>query len=245
MKILPLLTAALFGASAASAEDVTFDASKLPAPVSVEQLEEGVPEGYTALFQNDSLKGWEKKGGQEAKFKLDDGVLTGSAKNMRHNSFLCSEKLYGDFIIVFQMKFVHLDGNSGLMFRAVEREEDGRVSGYQCEHDNTKRSWTAGLFDEARRGWLFPAQKSDKRRDQIHRDLFTGQGTRIFKPKDWNTIVIRCEGNRIQTWMNGELRVNFVDEDPEHSTAEGFFGFQVHNGKSCEVQWRNVAIKEL
>lgn len=224
-----------------SATAVAEHHTQAAAPVSADQVESRSIDGFRPIFSDDSLDGWEKRGGEEAEFSLDDGVLTGKAQNMRHNSFLCSEKAYGDFIIAFQFRFVNLDGNSGLMFRAQQRENDGRVFGYQCEHDNTLRSWTAGLFDESRRGWLFPIQKSDAAKDQLHRDQFTGQGIRLFDRDGWNTIIIKCEGEHIQTWLNGELRVDTTDDVND----SGFFGFQVHNGKNCEVQWRNVLIKEL
>ncbi|MCP5024642.1 MAG: DUF1080 domain-containing protein, partial [bacterium] len=62
---------------------------------------------------------------------------------------------------------------------------------------------------------------------------------------DWNTIVIRCEGNHLQTWLNGEQRVDYIDTNNEHDTREGFFGLQVHQGKSCHVMWRNLKLEQL
>ncbi|MGB0993531.1 MAG: 3-keto-disaccharide hydrolase [Akkermansiaceae bacterium] len=194
------------------------------------------------LFDGKTLNGWKIVGGN-GKYKVEDGCIVGYGKNVKGNTFLRTEKTYGDFELTYEFKFDDRTGNSGLMFRALQKPSDdgnGRVHGYQCEGDNGDRSWTAGLYDEARRGWLFP-----KKSDKDHCKKFTAQGTKLFKWKEWNTIVIRCQGNHIQTWLNGEKRVDFKDTDPKHDTREGFFGLQVHGGKSCNVRWRNLKLKQL
>jgi len=203
----------------------------------------GAQEGFTQLLAGNSLEGWEVKG-SAAEFSIKDGEVVGKGVKLKSNSFLCSEKRYKDFVFAFEMKFDHLEGNSGCMFRANTRES-GRVFGYQCEHDNTKRSWTAGIYDESRRGWLAPVKKDKSEEAEKKRQAFTEQGLKIFKTDDWNTIVIKCEGDRIQIWLNGEVRVDYTDTDPENKTAEGFFGLQVHSGESCDVRWRNIFVKEL
>lgn len=195
--------------------------------------------GFKPLFENDSLDGFVQRMGTEASFTLKDGELYGTAKDMKRNSFLCTKKDYGDFIIAFEFKFDHLEGNSGMMFRGLYREAGDTVYGYQCEHDNTDRSWTAGLYDEKRRHWIYPEKETDLAK------AFTQQGQEIFKKDGWNLVVIRCIGNKIDSWLNGQHRIDYIDTHPEHSTPRGFFGFQVHNGKRCDVRWRNVLIKEI
>lgn len=198
-----------------------------------------------SLFDGKTLNGWKKVGGT-GKYKVEDGCIVGYGKNVKGNTFLRTEKNYGDFELTFEFKFDNLDGNSGLMFRAAQKPSkngNGRVFGYQCEGDNgKKRAWTAGLYDEARRGWLYPRKGGN---DEELRANFTAQGQKIFKWDDWNTIVIRCVGNHIQTWLNGEKRVDFTDKDKANDTREGFFGLQVHGGKSCNVRWRGLTLKPL
>ena len=194
------------------------------------------------LFDGKTLKGWKIVGGN-GQYKVEDGCILGYGKNVKGNTFLRTEKTYGDFELTYEFKFDDRTGNSGLMFRALQKPSEdgnGRVNGYQCEGDNKDRSWTAGLYDEARRGWLFP-NKGNK--EQCEK--FTAQGRKLFKWDDWNTIKIRCKGNHIQTWLNGEKRVDFIDKDEKHDTREGFFGLQVHGGKSCNVRWRNLRLKQL
>ena len=210
----------------------------VPNPISDFSSETLTKDGFTALIKSDTLDGWSIKG-SKADYSVKEGVIMGKGNNLRGNSFLCSDKTYGDFIYTFQFKFDHLAGNSGCMFRGLVNEK-GRVNGYQCEGDNTQRSWTAGLYDEARRGWLFPS-KSNKE----HMATFTKQGKRTTKMTDWNQITIKCNGHHLQTWLNGELRIDYMDNDQENFTPEGFFGLQVHGGKSCDVSWRNIFVKEL
>lgn len=200
--------------------------------------------GFSPLFDGRSLNGWRKAGGT-GKYKVEDGAIVGYGRNIRGNTFLCTEKNYRDFIFVFQFQFADPSGNSGCQFRSQQRNGKGRVFGYQCEHDNNRnRSYTAGIYDEARRGWLFPGKFTLKRGKEAGKE-FTTRGQESFKWDDWNTIVIKCRGNHIQTWLNGIARADFRDTDKEHFTPEGFIGLQVHGGKSAHVKWRRLYLKEL
>ncbi len=236
--------ACIFAISAALLTSCHSEETTIAPPVDPTSLQEMNAKGLTAagfssLFTNDSLEGFQQRMDEKAEFAIKDGVLTGKAVNMRSNSFLCTKKEYADFIIAFEFKFDHLEGNSGFMFRGLYNDEKGVVYGYQCEHDNNDRSWTAGLYDEKRRGWIYPKKKTDFAK------TFTEQGQKAFKKDGWNYIVIKCVGNKIDSWLNGEHRIDLTDDHPEHATAKGFFGFQVHSGKKCDVRWRNVLIKEL
>ena len=73
------------------------------------------------------------------------------------NTFLATNEVYDDFILEFEFKVD--DGlNSGVQFRSNSLPEfhEGRVHGYQFEIDPSERAWTGGVYDEARRGWLYP-----------------------------------------------------------------------------------------
>lgn len=112
-------------------------------------------DGFTAMTNGKDLTEWKTVGGN-GKFEVVNGEVIGIGKNVRGNTFLISEKAYSDFDFRFEMKFDTLKGNSGMMFRGLLRQTkngNAQVYGYQCEHDNREgRAWTAGLYDEARRG---------------------------------------------------------------------------------------------
>lgn len=212
--------------------------------------------GFKSLFNGKDLSGWEQKGGQ-AKYRVDHGEIAGSAVAGTPNSFLCTKKHYGNFILEYEFK-AEQPLNSGVQIRshvfAEAREIDlgngkkrklpaGRVHGYQVEIDpnQPQRMWTGGVYDEARRGWLFPGLRGgDKAK-------FTRQGRKIYKDKDWNKMRIVCRGDHIRTWLNGALRSDFKDG----LTAKGFIGLQVHGigGKKelvgATIRWRNLRLKEL
>ena len=217
----------------------------LPKSIEPKKLTE---DGFVSLFNGKDLTGWRSTGGN-AKYEVQGDSIRGFGKDIDDNTFLRTEKEYSDFIFTFQFKFIDKTGNSGCMFRALHKpatkdNPDGRVTGYQCEHDNFKngeRSWTAGIFDEARRKWLFPAADASAE----DKAAFTAQGEKLFKWDDWNTIVIKCVGNRLQTWLNGELRADFTDTDEKDFTPKGFFGLQVHAGPSGDILWKDLYLKEL
>jgi len=202
--------------------------------------------GFTDLFNGKDLSGWKRVNGN-GEFKIEGNQIVGFGEKVKSNTFLRTEKTYKDFDFRFDMKFDDLTGNSGMMFRGLQKEgTDGRVHGYQCEHDNGKaRAWTAGLYDEARRGWLEPKKgDEDTDDDKAAQATFTRQGQEITRWEDWNEVRILCQGKHIQIWLNGKERVDYTDEDKEF-TPEGFFALQVHAGPSCKVRWRNLRIKEL
>ena len=215
-----------------------------------------VEKGLKPLFSGKNLSGWEQKGGK-AKYRIDNGEIAGSAVAGTPNSFLCTKKHYWNFILEYEFKAEH-PVNSGVQIRsnayAEAKEIDlgngktrkvpqGRVHGYQVEIDPNKpqRMWTGGVYDEARRGWLFPGLRGGDK------EKFTKQGKVLYKVTDWNRIRVEARGDHIRTWLNGELRADFKDE----LTAKGFIGLQVHGiGNKKEligatIRWRNIRIKGL
>ncbi|MDR2424719.1 MAG: DUF1080 domain-containing protein [Prevotellaceae bacterium] len=184
------------------------------------------------LFNGKNLKGWKKLNGT-AEFKVKDGVITGIAKTGTPNTFLATEKEYGDFILTFEFKVD--DGlNSGVQFRSksIKEYRDGIVHGYQFEIDPTGAKWTGGVYDEARRGWLYRTEQNPKCRN-------------AFKNNEWNTARIEAVGNYIKTYVNDEICSVLWDD----MTPRGFIALQVHsvdkNNEGKTVSWRNIEIEEV
>ena len=190
-------------------------------------------EKWISLFDGKSLKGWTQKGGK-ANYAVENNCIVGRTIPNTPNSFLCTEKDYGDFVLEYEFK-IDPRLNSGVQVRSQEKE-NGRVFGYQVEIDpNTDRNrmWTAGIYDEGRRGWLNDLSKNEKAR-------------KAFKPNAWNHIKVRAYGDSIKTWINGVPAADLVDS----MTQVGFIGLQVHGiGKKSdgpyEVRWKNIKIQDL
>lgn len=185
---------------------------------------------WQSLFNGKNLKGWVKLNG-DAEYKVQDNTIVGISKMNTPNTFLSTKKMYSDFILEFEFK-VDEGLNSGVQFRSNSTKEyqNGRVHGYQFEIDPSNRKWTGGIYDEARRGWLYPM-------------TYNPVGANAFKNNEWNTARIEAIGTSIRTWVNGVLCADMLDD----IDSEGFISLQVHSiwddkldGKT--VAWRNIRI---
>lgn len=212
-------------------------------------------DGWKNLFNGRDFDGWTQKGGK-AKYTVKDGAIVGHSVTKTPNSFMCTEKNYGDFILEYEFK-VDPRLNSGVQIRSQCYDKahvyndngkkitvkPGRVHGYQIEIDpDVKRGrlWSAGIFDEGRRGWLCPGKLAGDGA------AFSKQGAECFKADDWNHVRIEAIGASIRTWLNGIPRASIQDD----MTPSGFIGLQVHSihSKGIEgstVAWRNLRIKEI
>ena len=186
---------------------------------------------WQSLFNGKDLKGWRPLNGH-AKFEAVNGEIVGITVSGEPNSFLATEKDYGDFILEFEFK---LDSvmNSGVQFRSESKPEynNGRVHGYQFEIDPSPRAWTAGIYDEARRDWLYPLD-------------YNPAAKAAFKLGKWNKCRIECIGNSMRTFINGMAAASLVDD----MTPKGFIALQVHAiGKQekagKQIRWRNIRIQ--
>ena len=185
-------------------------------------------EGWSLLFNGKNLDGWVQLNGN-AEYKIENKEIIGTAVPDEPNSFLCTKNNYNNFILELEVN-VDPPLNSGIQFRSqsLESYDNGRVHGYQCEIDPSKRAWSGGVYDEARRGWLYNLARNKK-------------GAAAFKPGEWNTYRIEA----IRTWVNGVMCSNLIDD----MTPSGFIALQVHEiGDDPEsvgkmVRWRNIRIK--
>ncbi len=184
------------------------------------------------LFNGKDLSGWKQLNGK-AKYEVVKGEIVGTTVVDTPNSFLVTEKNYSDFVLELDL-LVAPGMNSGIQIRSESKPEynNGRVHGYQVEVDPSSRAWSGGIYDEARRGWLYtndlnPAAK------------------KAFKISEWNHYKVECIGNSIRTWING-IPVAWVFDD---MTPAGFIALQVHSiGSSKEkegqqIKWKNIRIQ--
>jgi hypothetical protein len=67
---------------------------------------------------------------------------------------------------------------------------------------------------------------------------------KVLRLGDWNDYVIRCQGKRIQLWINGFQTVDYVEAD-ETIEQTGLIGLQVHAGKASEAWYKEIRIKPI
>ncbi len=200
--------------------------------LSAEMFSQSTKNDWTPLFNGKDLKGWKQLNGT-APYSIANGEIIGVTKTNTENSFLCTEKNYGDFILEFD---VLLDPsiNSGVQFRSnsIKNFKDGKVHGYQFELDPSDRAFTGGIYDEGRNGWIYPLSLNPK-------------AQKAFQNGVWNSCRIEAIGNTIKTWVNGVQCAYLVDD----VTASGFIALQVHSIGSDEkqagkeIRWKNIKIK--
>lgn len=215
-------------------------------------------DGWQMLFNGKDLTGWTVRSGT-AKFEVKDGIIIGTTVPMSPNSFLCTEREYGDFELELE---VHCDPelNSGIQVRSqiakngtqvtITKNPDNpktmtlpkdRVYGYQIEIAKAKSGRSGGVYDEARR-FVFLDDLVGKPEAQT-----------AFKDDQWNRIRILCQGDRIQTWVNDIACADVRDK----MDRKGIIGLQVHGNiavtgrvikkeyQKHQVRFRNIRIREF
>ncbi len=209
--------------------------------------EKAAPRKVVELFDGKTLEGWKNFGG--GKFYVEDGAIVGEAAPGHPNSFLATEKTYGDFELEAEFKIDPLL-NSGIQIRSkvYDKEtktvrwngrlkadgskevsdrvwEKGRFWGYQIEIDPSDRGWTGALYEEAGRGYLHAPDKSS-----------------AFRPNEWNKLRIIADGDHFRTWLNGVPIVDMRDG----LTAEGHIALQLHGiGKNREKAGQKIRFRNL
>ncbi len=186
---------------------------------------------WQPLFNGKDLTGWKPLNGH-ATYKVENGTITGTTVFGEPNSFLATKKEYGDFILEFEF-WLDAPMNSGVQFRSESKADyqNGRVFGYQYEIDPSPRSWSAGIYDEGRRDWLYPMEYNPSAKKQL-------------TLKKWTKCRVECIGNSVRTFLNGAPCASLVDS----LSPKGFIALQVHAiGKKEEageqIRWRNIRIQ--
>ena len=185
------------------------------------------------MFNGTNLDGWTQRNGT-ATYRVEDNAIVGKTSEGSPNSFLCSDKLYGDFELKFEVK-VDPRLNSGVQIRSqsVGDTPEGRVNGPQVE---ISLDGMAGyVYGEAAGGWMTP--DADRKPHQA------------------------LQGRRVERLSRGGVRQHDSNLDqrrtdlrPDHqerfeSHPKGFIGLQVHGigaGQGpYEVRWRNLKLRDL
>lgn len=188
-------------------------------------------DGWQTLFNGKNLKGWSRLNG-DAEYAVEEGAIVGTTKRDIPNTFLATEQKFADFILEYEV-MIDTFINSGVQFRSNSTDYmNGKVHGYQSEIDPSSRGWSGGIYDESRRGWLFPMGLNPA-------------GGQAFKPEDWNKITVEAIGSQIKTWVNDVPAAFLIDD----MTSSGFIALQVHSIDRAElngrkIRWRNIRIME-
>jgi hypothetical protein len=187
---------------------------------------------WQALFDGKSLNGWKQVNGT-ATYEVIDGEIVGTTRTGTPNSFLATERSYGDFVLEFEVKQTVGPTNSGVQFRGQSKPDvmQGRVYGPQMDLDPSDRQWTGGIYDEAASGWWYPGSLNPQ--------------PGLYKMDAWNQVRIEAIGSSMRTWVNGVLTAYVLDS----TYKDGFIALQVHSIDKPEdvgrkIHWRNIRIND-
>lgn len=187
--------------------------------------------GFKPLFDGKSFDGWE---GDLKVFRIENGAIIGGTmkEKIPRNEFLCTKQEYGDFELRLQAKLAGDGANAGVQFRTKRIPNHHEVIGYQCDMGHMEgRSIWGSLYDESRRKKFL--SHGDKEKVE-----------KAFKPNDWNDFVVRCEGNRVQIWLNGVQTIDYQEADAT-VVPSGVIAVQIHSGPPSEASYRKIRIKPL
>ena len=185
-------------------------------------------EGFAPLFDGQSFQGWE---GNLKWFRIEDGAIVAGTleQTIPRNEFLCTTKGFSNFELRLKFKLRGKDKvNAGVQIRSRRIPNHHEMIGYQAD---LGENWYGCLYDESRRKKVLAGPPEDQRTAHVKMD-------------GWNDYTIRCEGPRIQLWINGHKTVDYTETDKSIEQI-GVIGLQIHSGPAAEAWYKDVRIKEL
>jgi hypothetical protein len=182
-----------------------------------------------AIFDGKTLAGWE---GDPKLWRVENGCLTGGSltEDVGPTVYLATVKDYGDFVVRMKIKLTGTGTlNSGFQIRSKRAQSGTGMVGYQCDYGEP--SYYGAIYDAGRRNKQVATSDMAALRPVIKKD-------------DWNELVIRAEGRRIRTTINGVQAADYTEADPSIA-QRGRMGIQLRGGGKVLVQVKDIAIEEL
>jgi hypothetical protein len=183
------------------------------------------------FFNGRDLTGWR---GLNAHWAVRDGALVGSSQpdGLKFNTFLVSEREYGDFELRFEVKLEgKLNPNSGVQIRSqILDEKTWAVKGPQCDIG-------AGYW-----GSLFGEHFAPGNKHIMLKASNWAEVKKVLKADDFNRYEIRAVGKRVTIKING---LTTVDDEFPTLPERGLIAWQLHGGGPMTVTFRSIQFKAL
>ena len=185
------------------------------------------------LNDGKSFAGW--TGDTNKTWRIVEGAFVGGSleNKVPRNEFLRTMRPYTNFVLKVNFKLVGTTAggfiNGGVQIRSEPaKNPPNEMVGYQCD---VGEGWFGTLYYESRRNK--PLIKPDE-----------AAVKKAVKIGEWNEYVIRAEGRRIRTSINGEAMIDYTEPDealPQH----GLIGLQIHSGGPAVASYKDITIEEL
>lgn len=185
------------------------------------------------LSDGRTFNGW--VGDTNKTWRMEDGAFVGGTleRKVPQNEFLHTTRSYTNFVLTVKFKLVGTDAggfiNGGVQIRSEPaKTPPNEMVGYQCD---IGEGWWGALYDESRRNKVLikPDPKAVEK---------------ALKKNDWNQYVIRCEGKRIRTTINGVEMIDYTEAD-DSLPQFGLIGLQIHGGGPAVASYKDVVVEEL
>ncbi len=179
-------------------------------------------DGFQPLFDGQTLKGWHTTPG--GTWEVKDGMIVGiSPKSETRHGLLVTDKAYSDFTVRFKFRVVK--GNSGFYFRSEPVPGAVGVHGFQAEVDLSPA--VSGLYETGGRAWVAQPEPELTKR--------------IYKPGEWNEMIVTAVGGDVTVQLNGEKTVELKND---LGRTSGVIALQLHGGMEMEVMFKDIEIRQ-
>lgn len=182
------------------------------------------------LFDGKSFDGWE--GDTQRTWRIENGAIAGGSLDVQvpRNEFLCTRREFGNFELRLKYKLEGTEGfvNGGVQIRSRRIPNHHEMIGFQAD---LGMGFDGALYDESRRNRVLAGPTPETL-------------AAVLKKDDWNEYRIRCEGQRIQLWLNGVQTVDYTESDAS-IPADGVIGLQIHGGAKSVVRYQDIVVEVL
>jgi hypothetical protein len=181
------------------------------------------------IFDGNSFDGWE--GDTRSSFRIENGaVVAGTlAAKIPRNEFLCTLRTYKNFVLRLKFKVLGEGANAGIQIRSKRIPNHHEVIGYQADLGDPE--WWGCLYDESRRKKVLAKSNME-------------EVNQVLKRNQWNDYQIRCEGKRVQLWINSKQTVDYTEPD-DSIEQSGIICLQIHGGPPSEAWYKDISVEEL
>lgn len=179
---------------------------------------------WQQLFNGTDLSGWTEVGNE--KWVVEDGAIYGEGVTQEYG-YLATEKQYTDFQLSLRFK-CEASGNSGVYIHTAFEPGTVKVTqGRQIEIDRAVGRHTGGIYGDGK-GWIvWPAPELET----------------VIRSGDWNEMLIKVEGHRYVTVLNGVQMIDFTYPSP--TATDGVIALQLHSGGQGRMRFKDIWIRDL
>ncbi|MDX1983203.1 MAG: DUF1080 domain-containing protein [Bryobacteraceae bacterium] len=181
-------------------------------------------EDWVQLFNGKDLAGWTEVG--KEKWTVEQGAIHGVAVTKAYG-YLQTEKSYKDFHMFLRFK-CEGDGNSVVFFHVGFKPGTPDVSqGLQFEVDCKIMQHTGGIYGDGRQWIVWPSPENEL----------------VVRHNEWNEYLLKVEGNRYVSRLNGVTMIDFTDPQPR--SFDGPIALQLHSGGAGNMWFKDIWIRDL